>query len=50
MVIILICGELWVGNFSGVKNMNNGMKLRRGKVCVLKREVNILVWLEDKIK
>lgn len=30
--------------------MNNGMKLKMGKVCVLKREMSFLVWLEDRIK
>lgn len=30
--------------------MNNGMKLKMGKVCVLKREMNFLVRLENRIK
>lgn len=52
MVIISICGDLWAGNSSELKNMNDDMKLRMGKVCVLKREKRFffLVWLEDKIK
>lgn len=26
MAIISVCGDLWSGNSSGVKNINNGMK------------------------